>query len=222
MTESGLYPPHHKLHGIVNCGQDSKVIQQAKKHGVLGATVLIGYGTVKSRLLEWLALTDVRKEIVMMVGSEATIRKVLAELDDIFQFHKPHHGIAFTTPVCYIGGTHGSLCPLGDLKKGAENTMYQAISVVVDKGRAELVIDAATRAGSKGGTIINARGSGIHETQKLFAMAVEPEKEMVLILSHRDRTEAIVDAIREDLKIDEPGNGILFVESVSQAYGLYE
>ncbi|MDD2441331.1 MAG: P-II family nitrogen regulator, partial [Eubacteriales bacterium] len=107
-------------------------------------------------------------------------------------------------------------------KKGAENTMYQAISVVVDKGRAELVIDAAARAGSKGGTIINARGSGIHETQKLFAMAVEPEKELVLILSRHDQTEAIVDAIREDLKIDEPGNGIMFIEPVSQAYGLYE
>ena len=222
MTESGLYQPHYKLHVIVNCGQGSKVIQQAKKHGVQGATVLLGYGTVKSRLLEWLALTDVRKEIVMMVGSEPTIRNAVAELAETFQFSKPHHGIAFTTPVCFIGGAHGSLCPLADLKKGAENTMYQSISVVVDKGRAEQVIDAATRAGSKGGTIINARGSGIHETQKLFAMAVEPEKEMVLILSHHDQTEAIVAAIREDLKIDEPGNGILFIEPVSQAYGLYE
>ncbi len=34
--------------------------------------------------------------------------------------------------------------------------MHCAITVVVDKGKAEDVIDAATAAGSKGGTVINA------------------------------------------------------------------
>ena len=45
------------------------------------------------------------------------------------------------------------------------------------------MIDAATAAGSKGGTVINAR-SGIHEEQTLF-MDIEPEKEIVLIISDK-------------------------------------
>ncbi len=100
--------------------------------------------------------------------------------------------------------------------------MVHAITVIVDKGNAENVIDAAVRAGSTGGTIMNARGSGIHETSKVFSMDIEPEKEIVLILSEKESTEAIVSSIRKELKLDEPGNGILYIQDVRKAYGLYK
>ena len=60
--------------------------------------------------------------------------------------------------------------------------MIQAILTVVEKGHAEEVIDAAVQAGSHGGTIINARGSGVHETATLFGLGIEPEKELVICL----------------------------------------
>jgi len=53
-------------------------------------------------------------------------------------------------------------------------------------------------------------------------MDIEPEKEIVLILSEADKTDAIVESIRRDMKIDEPGQGILFVQEVSKTYGLYK
>ena len=70
--------------------------------------------------------------------------------------------------------------------------MYQSIIAIVERGHAENVIDAATQAGSRGGTIINARGSGIHETSTLFAMEIEPEKEVVLIVAEKKNTDHIV------------------------------
>ena len=100
--------------------------------------------------------------------------------------------------------------------------MYHAITTIVEKGKAEEVIEAATKAGSKGGTIINGRGSGIHETSKLFSMDIEPEKEIVLILSEAEMTQAIVSSIGERLKINEPGNGIIYVQDVNKTYGLYK
>ncbi|MDF2841081.1 MAG: nitrogen regulatory protein, partial [Clostridia bacterium] len=68
---------------------------------------------------------------------------------------------------------------------------------------------------------INARGSGIHETSKLFSMEIEPEKEIVLIISEEQLTEAIAGSIKEELKIDEPGNGVIFIQEVNKTYGLY-
>ena len=100
--------------------------------------------------------------------------------------------------------------------------MYHLLNVIVDKGKAEDVIDAATSAGSKGGTIINARGSGIHETSKLFAMEIEPEREIVMILSEYGNTDAIVASIRENLKIDAPGKGIIYIQDVNKTYGIYK
>jgi nitrogen regulatory protein PII len=53
-------------------------------------------------------------------------------------------------------------------------------------------------------------------------MEIEPEKEMVMILSKKDITDAIVSSIRKKLEIDVPGNGIIFVQNVVQSYGIYE
>ena len=100
--------------------------------------------------------------------------------------------------------------------------MYQVITIIVDKGKAEDVIEAAISAGSKGGTIINGRGSGIHETSKLFSMDVEPEKEIVIILSEVDMTESITSVIREKLNIDEPGKGIIYIQGVNKTYGIFK
>ena len=100
--------------------------------------------------------------------------------------------------------------------------MYQSITVIVDKGKGEEVIDAATKAGSKGGTIINGRGSGIHETSKLFAMEIEPEKEIVIILSKIEDVDNIISSIKDEMKIDEPGKGVIYTQDIKKAYGLYE
>lgn len=205
---------------IVNLGLGSKLLHAAKKHGIPGGTVLMGKGTVSSRILEFLGLSDIRKEIVLMVADRKTAEQVLEKLDEEFKFEKPNHGIAFTTSICYLAGTRSCKCELLNERKGEDNNMYHAITVIVDRGKAEYVIDAATKAGSTGGTIIHARGSGIHETSKLFSMDIEPEKEIVLILSEKDKTEGIVSSIREELKIDEPGEGILYIQDVNKTYGL--
>ena len=69
---------------------------------------------------------------------------------------------------------------------------------------------------------MNGRGSGVHETSKLFAMDVEPEREIVMIISEKEHTEAIISAIHKKMKLEEAGNGILYVQDVNQAYGLHQ
>ncbi|GEL78742.1 P-II family nitrogen regulator [Tenuibacillus multivorans] len=207
---------------IVNFGLGSKVLQTAKKHGMRGGTVLLGKGTIKNHLLELLAINDVKKEIVLMGSDRKTVNYVLEKLDQKFKFSKPNHGIAFTTSINRVIGARSLKSDHMLERRGADQKMYHAITVIIEKGNAEDVIDAASEAGSKGGTIINGRGSGIHETSKLFSMNIEPEKEIVMILSERDSTDAIVSSIRKKLKIDEPGNGIIFIQDINQTYGLYD
>lgn len=206
---------------IVNFGSGSKVLRIAKKNGVLGGTIFFGKGTIKNRFLEFLELNDVRKEIVLMIVCKDIADKAIKEIDKEFHFNKPNHGIAFTTSVKDILGFGHFTCVNNEESKGVDNIMYKSIFVVVDKGRGSLVIDAANKAGARGGTIINARGSGIHETSKVFSMDIEPEKEIVLILTEKSVAEAIVNSIREDLEIEKPGMGIIFVQDVNETYGVY-
>lgn len=204
---------------IVDFGKGSKVVQLAKQFGISGGTVLLGKGTIRSKLLEFLAITDVRKEVVLMVAKKETALEVAEHLDERLQFSKPHHGIAFTTSVNTVIGNRKVLMSEKKENKGEDPVMYHAITTIVEKGKAEEVIEAARTAGSKGATIINARGSGI---EKLFSMEIEPEKEIVLILSEVAQTDAIVASIRDKLHIDEPGHGIIYVQDVHRTYGLYQ
>lgn len=206
---------------IVNFGLGSKIMKTSKQTGIRGGTIFLGKGTVSNRILEFFDLSDIRKEIVLMLGEKETVDNTLEELNKKFHFDKPNHGIAFSTSVIDIIGTKSiDSNNINIEKRGAEKTMYNAVFVVVDKGKAEAVIDAAKEAGARGGTIINGRGSGIHETSKLFSMDIEPEKEIVLILAEEKITSLITASIREKLEIDKPGNGIIFVQSVNQTYGL--
>ena len=208
------------IYVIVNYGQGSKVLSCAKHQGITGGTIFLGKGTVKNRLLELLSLAEMRKEIVLMVAEKTVTQKTMSAIDREFHLEKPNHGIAFSIPVSNFFGAHDFTEQAFKESRGVENPMYNAIFVIVDKGKGEMVIEAATEKGAKGGTIIHARGSGIHKSIKLFGMEIEPEKEIVLILCAQDLTEAIVSHVREELRIDEPGNGIIFTQGVDATYGL--
>lgn len=206
---------------IVNLGAGSKVLRIAKQHGVTGGTILLGSGTIKNRILEVFDLTDIRKEIVFMVAEKSTGLAALEAISREVHLHKPNHGIAFSLAISCVFGLPHNKCSCAEQRKSEVDSLYKAIFVVVEKGQAENVMDAATKAGARGGTIVNARGSGIHETKKLFSMDIEPEKEFILILTESGIAEAVTTAIKNDLRIDEPGKGIIFVQDVNNAYGLY-
>lgn len=207
---------------IVNRGMGSRVLHEARKNGLSGGTVLLGRGTVKNPLLEALALDDVRKEIVLLLTEESVGIRFLDELSAELKFHKRNHGIAFIMDVAGVCGSKRLGCGRFKNTGGEETTMYQAVFIIVDRGKGEEAVGAATKAGARGATIISARGSGIHETNRLFNMEIEPEKEAVLIILKSEITEQVVSSVRRELEIDKPGNGIIFIQDVRQVYGLLE
>ena len=204
---------------VVNMGDASKVLKISRKYGVKGATISIGRGTVRSPLMNFFAINEERKEIVSMVVENELAIDAIKGISTEMKFERPHHGIAFLYSVCeFIGSKNTLTCHKKDI--GGKN-MYYIIFVIVERGRAEEVMEAANKVCATGGTIINARGAGIHEVQKFFSVEIEPEKEEVFIITRRKNKDKIVNSIREHLKIDEPGNGILYVLDVKEVYGIH-
>jgi len=210
------------IYVIVPHGLGSKVIKKAKSLGVKGATVFYGRGTSKHPVLKFLSLDDVRKEVILMGTDAATASHAMEAINKTFHLEKAHKGIAYSISFTQVFGSRFIQGAHHIKQRKEDKNMYQQIITIVDRGKAEKVVEAASKAGSNGGTIIHARGSGIHETQTLFHMQIEPEKEIVLILSKFDLTDKITDSIREALHIDEPNQGIIFVSNVNRVYGLVE
>jgi nitrogen regulatory protein PII len=205
---------------IVPFGLGSKVLKEAKAQGITGGTVIIGKGTYHKSWLHLLELGESRKEILLMIAPSSVSTKAMIAINEKFKLTKPNHGIAFTTHLQTFLGS--GQYDYHEKEKIGEEFMdkYLAIFTIVDKGKGEAVVEAATEVGSKGATIINARGSGIHETSKIFSMEIEPEKEIVLMIAKHEIVKDIVETICDTLEISKPGNGIIFVQDVKETYGI--
>ncbi len=206
------------LYAIVNHGLGKKIEKMAKNCGAKYTACTYGIGSASLGFLEMIGLADVRKEIVFAVIGSDDAKIFLEKLDEKFKFSRPNHGIAFTLPLLRTIVCDNDF----SLGKDTEDVeMSDLITVIVDKGRAEDVICFASKAGAKGGTIMNARGSaGDLPCQKIFAMEIEPEKEIVLIISDADKTDAIVKSVSENMKLAEPNSGILYVQPVKRTLGI--
>lgn len=51
-------------------------------------------------------------------------------------------------------------------------------------------------------------------------MDIEPEKELVVILMPHELVEPVVESLYQELQLDQPSNGILFVEPILGVRGL--
>ena len=103
---------------------------------------------------------------------------------------------------------------------GTNAIQYDLIVTIVNKGYSMDVIVASKEAGAEGGTILHGRGSGVHDTAKLFGIRIEPEKEVVLTLINNTKTQQVVDSISEKVNINKPGKGIIFVLDIKQVAGI--
>jgi nitrogen regulatory protein PII len=97
---------------------------------------------------------------------------------------------------------------------------YKLIAAIVPKGAAGKVMNAAKDAGAEGGTILLARGTGVHEARRLFGMPMSTEREMLLILIDPGRVQEVLDSIVSGGRLDEPGRGLAFVLSIDQVKGI--
>lgn len=203
---------------IVEHNKASKVLHLADEKGVTASVAMLGRGTTSRTIFDYLGLNDKKKAVLMLFGKTEEITDLADYLVEKLEMDKPNHGIAYIESAFNVFGTEDNANGSENIKRG-EN-MYNAIYTIVEKGNADDVIEAAQKAGSRGGTVMHARGSGSEEARKVFNMLIEPEKEIVLIISEEAKTKDIVESIRKETGIEEQGKGIIFITNVAQTYGL--
>ena len=74
---------------------------------------------------------------------------------------------------------------------------YELIVCIVNAGFSELVMDAAKEVGARGGTVIRARWAGSEESEKLYGITLQQEKEVIAIVSSGEKRKNIMEAVNE-------------------------
>ena len=97
---------------------------------------------------------------------------------------------------------------------------HEMIVCIVNAGFSDMVMDAAKEFGARGGTVLYARGTADMEAERFFKIAIQPEKEMVMILVPAEIKEDILHALYKRVGLNTDGQGIAFSMPVDSVVGL--
>lgn len=101
-----------------------------------------------------------------------------------------------------------------------KSNTHELIICIVNNGFSDTVMEAAKEAGARGGTVLNARGTANKEAEAFFHIAIQPEKEVVMILVPLNVKDAVLHALYEKAGLNTMGQGIAFALPVDQVVGL--
>lgn len=97
----------------------------------------------------------------------------------------------------------------------------KCIVAIVERGKAEKIVKAAKESGSSGATIFYGRGTGESEVKKFLNVHIEASKEIILILTEREKKKDILEAMVKAGDLKKPGTGIIFTLPVKDLIGLH-
>jgi nitrogen regulatory protein PII len=96
-------------------------------------------------------------------------------------------------------------------------TDVSLITCIVQRGLADAIVNAATEAGAQGGTVYFARGYGVRERLGTLGVAIEAEKEVIMIVVSDEQADRVFERIYTSARLHTPGMGIMFVTKLDKA-----
>ncbi len=96
------------------------------------------------------------------------------------------------------------------------------ITCILQRGKADKVVNAALNAGAQGATIYYARGTGIRQKLGILGKLIQAEKEVILISVKEQQVDNVFNAITDKANLNKPGMGFAYVQSIERAIGFLD
>ncbi len=196
------------------------------EYGVESTLTTYGLGTATSEILDSFGLDTSEKSVIGGFVTGETFAAIKKALRKRFQIDVPGTGIVFLIPMSSVGGKRQLKFLLGrqEFEKEEESEMkateYELIVVVANRGYTDQIMNAARPAGAGGGTVLQAKGTGMQGSEKFFGFVITNEKEMVYLVVRSDKREKIMQAIMEGAGLRTEAQAICFSLPVADVAGL--
>lgn len=190
-------------------------------------------GTAKTEILDICGLSGSTRVITAALVPKSKISEIFEMLEKTFEIRKKGKGIALTLP---ITGVQASMLNLlsAEQEKIAKahierkvqqminETSYAMITVAVREGFSDDVIDAATKAGANGGSVIRGRRRGNEAVVQFLGISMQEEQEFVMIIVPREKKSYIMNEISSACGLQTEAHGIIFSVPVDEVLGIHE
>ena len=226
------YHPQMTIHSavelvvtVVDPAQAERVLQVYRENHVTVSLECMAHGTARTEMLDLLGLGETSKAILIGLADERTVNRLLEQLGRGLQMRYPGRGIAFSVPVTGLGVRwHKFLTQAeeatADMEKAEKKGGYDVVAVVMEQGYTDRLMDAARKAGARGGTVISARGVSENEVKKFFGIEIQAEMEIVFLGVRSEEKQAVMTAIMQAVGMTTPSHGLVLSLPVSGAIGL--
>lgn len=205
---------------ILNLGKASRVLAEAKKIGITGGTISLAHGTVNSNLLRKLGLSEIRKEVLLMVSQRKHTVLTINHVTDTFHLEEPNRGIIFSTPLSTVVGTHDQLSDLHDTDPISDPT-HEMFVTIVPEGDGDKVVEIVRQGGGAGGTIIPAYGAFAETVTRVFGIEIHSEKDIVINLVDKQTANQIEEELTRSIQFQDSNSGIMFSVDAQNVRGIY-
>lgn len=96
---------------------------------------------------------------------------------------------------------------------------YELIITISNIGYSDDIMKSAKKAGARGGTVVHGRGTADEETIKFFGLTIQPEKELLLIVTTVENKKDIMKIIIENHGLDTKAKALCFSMPVTETCG---
>lgn len=190
-------------------------------------------GTAKTEILDICGLDGSTRVITAALIPKMKVEDIFGKLEETFDIRKKGNGVALTLPITGIQASMLNLLS-EEQKKDAKahierkvqqminETSYAMIMAAVREGYSDDVIDAATKAGANGGSVIRGRRRGSEAVVQFFGISMQEEQEFVMIIVPREKKSFIMNAISSACGLQSDAHGIIFSVPVDEVLGIHE
>ena len=216
-----------ELYYVMTILDRDKRFAQEKVYETLGlreVSSMMGRGTATQEHLSLRGLSPTEKTVMATVADKETTKILILQTKIKLFIDIPGNGIMAAIPIKSVGGAQALAYLTGDKQTGQgkpDMTFdYELIYVVLNEGHSDEVMDAARPAGATGGTVINAKGTGIMQAEKFRELSLTNEREVLLIVAKAASKASIMRAIIEKAGIQTEAGAVCFSVPISQVAGL--
>ncbi len=188
---------------IIDRGKAERISDILTEHDVKMQFVCLGEGTAPPNLRSLLGLEQEKDVIISLVPAEK-VSDIMSDIKTKTKYDKAGKGIMFTMPITGFNALIFKIVTGEDIRtaqniKREVNEMEEfekeLIITIVSRGNADLAMEAAKQAGATGGTMIRGRGMGINDVEQLLMIKIQPEKDILLIVTEKASKKAIMQAM---------------------------
>lgn len=232
--DQGFHPAPRLLITIVDRSSSSKLEDILREKHVHFHYMFNGMGTASSEMLKAFGLSGTEKTVCICMEPSFKTRHLMTAVMERMELAHPGNGIVMAIPISGISASISNEF-LKDLQEHSERwteymeqhaekanaeARYELVVAIVNQGYSDDVMDAARAFGARGGTIVNARRTGIEDAVKFFGVSLQAEKEIVAILIPKTVKKELMQAVSKHCGMKTEARGIVISLPVESCAGI--